>query len=287
MHSLKFQQREEDDRNDNNQNNGDDNNAEEREMDGEELLVYERKVISSCTIILGCVYIALSAYLYKVGRKLVETGTPQSSGIANNNDAQLHQGRSAGHMDFLSDLWTLLSSATIVIFVMLFLATCVLSAGDEEGERMREEGAIYNLIMVLVCMIMLSSGVFFIGRKTLGGKKLDGTLGVGLLSGTTMYYSLLLFMVFLMYVNPTFEERRREDGAGSATATAAACFFLSLLHLAFSLGMYKYQSSIIGTMKGVDAITDDVRNDGSSETDFQRMEDDNDEGELGNGIQML
>ena len=89
-----------------------------------------------------------------------------------------------------------------------------------------------------------------------------------------------------MYVNPTFEERRKEDGAGSATATAATCFFLSLLHLAYSLGTYKYQSSIIAAIsdKSDDDVVEDARKEGDdgSNADFQRMEDE----EPTSGIQM-
>lgn len=266
-----------DEEDDNENNDDDDANAEEREMDADELLVYERKVIAACTFILGAVFTALSALLVHVGRQLPEAGQHN----ATSNRANI-QAKGAGHMEILGDLWTILSLSTIAIFICLFLASIILSQG-EEAERMREDGAILNLIMVLTWMAIISTGFLFLGRKILGPEKLGGTLGVGILTGGTMYFALALFNVFIMYVNPTFEERRKEDGAGSATATAAACFFLSLLHLAYSLGTYKYQSSIIAAISNnADAEDAHKGDDDASNADFQRMEDE----EPTNEIQM-
>ncbi|KAL7535698.1 hypothetical protein ACHAXR_006672 [Thalassiosira sp. AJA248-18] len=258
-YSLNFGQQEEDENDENNGNGNDDNNDDDREMDEEELLAYERKVVSSVSIVLAMAFSILSAWIYVVGKKLPETGH-------SNDETQVQAAKAAAHMEILSELWTLLSSVTITIFVILFIASIVLSRG-EEAERMREEGAIINLITVLLWMVIVTTGIFILGRKILGEKKLNGTLGVGMLSGGTMYFSLLLFMVFILYANPTFEERRKEDGAGSASATAAACFFLSLMYLVFSLGTCKYQTSIIS------ALSMSEKDDESSAADFKRMDD--------------
>mmetsp|Transcript_9344 Transcript_9344/g.21071 ORF Transcript_9344/g.21071 Transcript_9344/m.21071 type:complete len:428 (+) Transcript_9344:187-1470(+) len=265
--------------NDNNNNNNDDNNGDDDgnnddnyEMDEEELLAHHRKIASISSLILALAFSAISACIYHAGKKLPETGRhPDSSSSSNSNSettkTSYAQGKSAAHMELFYEIWKVLSTCTIAIFSILFLAACILSLG-EEGERRREEGGAINLIFVLLWMIIVTTGILVMGRKILGETKLNGELGLGILSGGTMYFALLLFVVFVLNVN--VEDRPgREDGAG--LATSFACFFLSIMYLAFSLGMYKFQDSFIG---GIIAEDDSSRVDDSSSTgDFWRMKD--------------
>lgn len=227
-------------------------------MDEEELLAYHQQVVSLASLILALALSALSVCIYTAGKKLPEMGHHDSS---NSEDTHVHV-KSAAHMELFSEMWKILSACTILIFSILFIVACALSLGGD-AERMREEGSI-NLLVLLVWMILVTAGVMIVGRQILHEKKF-GTLGVGLLSGGTLYYALLLFIVSILFANPTFGGPN-DAGGPAAAATSVACFFLSLMHLAFSLGTRKYQKSI---MLDARAEMDDSAADG----DFQRMED--------------
>ena len=181
---------------------------------------------------------ALSVCIYYEGKKL-----PVRFETGHDSSGETHvQIKSAAHMEILSQMWTLLSSCTLISFSGIFIIACVLSGIGENAERMREDGII-NLIIVLLWMMVVTTGMMILGRKILNEKKL-GSLGVGMLSGGTMYFAMLLFMVFLLYANLTSEEREEEVGFGPQSATSFACLFLSMLYLAFSLGAYRYLKSM-------------------------------------------
>lgn len=132
-------------------------------------------------------------------------------------------------------------------------------------------------------MIGITTGLLVLGRKVLGESKLGGTFGVGMLLGGTTYYAMLLFVVFILYLNV---EMRREEGAG--LVLSFACFFLSLMYLAFSRGMYKFQDSFLFGGIDIDSEEDLIRASDSTDRstgDFQRMEDD-DESEVGSGVEL-
>mmetsp|Transcript_30440 Transcript_30440/g.55239 ORF Transcript_30440/g.55239 Transcript_30440/m.55239 type:complete len:343 (+) Transcript_30440:196-1224(+) len=199
-----------------------------------------QKVVSFVSLVLALVFSALSVCIYYEGKRLPACPDQDSNG-------EKHvQVKSAAHMEILSQMWTILSSCTLISFSGIFIIACVLSGIGEDAERMREDGII-NLIIVLLWMIVVTTGIMILGRKILNEKKL-GSLGVGMLSGGTMYFAMLLFMVFLLYANLTSEEREEEVGFGPQSATLFACLFLSMLYLAFSLGAYRYQKSIIGAI---------------------------------------
>mmetsp|Transcript_5151 Transcript_5151/g.11196 ORF Transcript_5151/g.11196 Transcript_5151/m.11196 type:complete len:435 (-) Transcript_5151:114-1418(-) len=282
------QEEDENGSNDNNNNDNDDDDAEQEEMDAEQLLYYHRQTISTISLAFAIAFLPLSICLYQYSKSLPETSFGRGSGTSGESMAL----RSTSHMELFADIWKLISISTIGIFAILFLLACAQQmGGGEDGERRREEGwGAVNLILILFWLLVISVEVVFMGCNVLGlskKKKLFGTtsLGVGILSGGTCYYALLLFLVCLLYADfaTLFEERRREEGAGSATATSFACFFLGIMHLAFSAGTLKYRESIAGAIE----ISDDEENEyGRSESggtrfdssmssgDFQRLDDD-------------
>lgn len=201
-----------------------------------------QKVTCYVSLCLAFAFCILSALIFNEGKKLPETDHRNSNSSRSNSESKAVQVTSAAHLEMMSQIWNLLSSSTVAIVAMLFIVACVMTRG-EDAQRIREEGGI-NLIIILLWMIVVATGMSMLGRKTLGENKL-GSFGAGLLSGSTMYFSLLLFLVFILYSNLTAEERREEDGVWIARAISFAFFFLSLLHLSFSLGTYKYQKSII------------------------------------------
>ena len=232
-------------------------------MDEEELLLYYQKVVCVMSFLLAATLTSLSIFIYYEGKKIPETR-------ANENTDEHVQLKASARMELIGDFWKLLSASTVTIVAALYITACVLSGG-EEAEKAREEGLVFNLISVLTWVMIVTTGNMLIGRKILGEKKLDGVLGVGLLSGGSLYYAFLLLMVSILYANPAFKDQKKnEDGIGATIATSFACFFLSLIYVGFTYMTYKYQSSIIG------AITEDVEmveTPYTTANDFHRMDD--------------
>lgn len=244
--------------NDDNNDNDDGNDDDDGEMDEEELLAYHQKRVSTVSLVLALVLSALSAVVFAVGRKLPEPGR---------DDIEAHaRVRSAAHTELLSEIWKLLSSVTASVLWILFCVACLLSLG-EEGERRREEQG-GDVVFVLLWSIVVTLGMTALGRKVLDQKAL-GTLGAGLLSGGTAYYAMLLFATCIPFADPELGGR---GGAGGGAAVA--CFFLGLMHLLFSLGVWRYRESI---MSGAREDEGDEANDVEDEsvsTEFRRMEGD-------------
>lgn len=242
------------------------------EIEAEYLLVHHRKVIAYVSFVLALAYSILSILLYDAGRKLPEARRSTSARV----QGETREAYVAGHMEILSELWSKLSKMTMAVIIVLFVLT-IIASGAEKEERMFEQGGM-NLITVLLWLVVVASQVSLFGLKILGDAKLDGTLGVGMLSGGSEFFALLLFMVFLLYLNTTFGEDKKEEGDGTASATSFACLFLSLLYFTFSRMTYKYQRSIICSLPDYDDEDEavDVReeNNGSAAGDFERMEDD-------------
>lgn len=204
-------------------------------MDESELLAYHRKVVWIVNLVLAVIFFALSLSVLVVASKLSEK---PSSGGSNR----------AAHMEVIGDLWKFLSLATFVILSGLLTSACIVSRG-KEAEYLRQDGHIFNLIAVHVCLIVAAIGIVVLGFLVLGDKKMGATLGVGMLSGGTKWFAWLLFMVFVLYINPRGqfpEDQNVEEGYGSATATAYACISLSLSQLGFSLLMDKYVGAAPG-----------------------------------------
>ncbi len=206
-----------------------------------------RTVVAVVSILFALAYAALSVSIYNEGRDLPEAGTGGET-----QDPV----RSAAHLELLSQLWHLVSSCTTALFSLLFVASCALSLVGENAQRLREEG-IVNLVLVLLFLVAVGAGAMAAGRTVLHEKKL-GTFGVGILSGGTAYLALLLFSVFVSCANIISTEggNDREEGYGVRTATSYACLFLSSAYLAFAAGIRRYRTSLVG------AISDDGRGGG-------------------------
>ena len=277
--------KEEYDENGNNNNDNNNNNDDAYEMNEEELLAYHKNIVSTWTNVFGFVCTAMSIILYIAGEKLPESspdGNSDAVGDAySNGDAEtatVARAKSEAYMEILTGMWKMLSTATLAIFSILFVAACILARldVDDDGRRREEDEGTTNLILILVGLVILSTCLWVLGHKVLGATKWKGTLGVGLLSGGTVYFGLLLFVVFVLFFNPSFEERRREDGPGATVATAFASLFFSLMYCSFGWGTIKYQSSfidaagVVANSADVSVATVEVRESGSG--DFQRMD---------------
>lgn len=242
---------------------------QQQQMNDEELLIYHQKVVCTTSFFLGLILALLSVLIYAEGKKLPDTRCTDTD-----IEAQI---KSVARMELILDLWKLLSISTLTIFSALCVTAWVVSVGGE-AERIREEGEVFNLVSVLMWMLCLTVGIMFMGKKILK-QKLDGVLGVGMLSGGSMYYALMLFMVFILYANAAFRDDRKDGGMGPAQATSFSALGLALVYLAFSLMTYKYQSSIMiaifydgDDQVGVNNSVEDHSQDEVGE--FRRMQDD-------------
>ena len=240
-----------------------------QQMNDEELLIYHQKVVCTTSFFLGLILSLLSVLIYAEGKKLPDTRCTDTD-----KEAQI---KSVARMELILDLWKLLSISTLTIFSALCVTAWVVSVGGE-AERIREEGEVFNLVSVLMWMLCLTVGIMLMGKKILK-QKLDGVLGVGMLSGGSMYYALMLFMVFILYANAAFRDDRKDEGMGPAQATSFSSLGLALVYLAFSLMTYKYQSSIMIAIfyDGDDqvGVSDSVESLSQDEVgEFRRMQDD-------------
>mmetsp|Transcript_28652 Transcript_28652/g.60756 ORF Transcript_28652/g.60756 Transcript_28652/m.60756 type:complete len:352 (-) Transcript_28652:227-1282(-) len=200
-----------------------------------------QKVASAASILLALAFFALSFWNYQEGRVL-------PGRYSGGDDDETHVEARSAHLEMFGQLWTILSSATVVLFSIILIVACVASVIGEDAERRREEGGIVNLIVVLAWMVGLGVGATILGGKVLGEREL-GVLGVGMLSGGARHFALLLFIVSVLYSTVTSGEGQPEgEGVGPNAATSFACFFLSLLYFTFSHGMLRYKRSFIGAL---------------------------------------
>ena len=244
-------------------NYGQDDDENERRLkdeDEDELLLYHQKVICTLSFFLALIMLSLGVFIYVEGRKLPQE-TMQAS---DTSDAK--QMKSGARTELIIDVWKALSSISFIIMAIQFIYTCAI-VGRDEGDRAREEG-LHNLISVLAWLMVITVGTIIVGWKILGKKKLDGVLGVGLLQGGLLYYSLVLLMVFFLYANPSFEGRREER------PSTTFCFLLFVGYFAFSRMTKKYEACIITRAVSDDIVSSPDDTDSPSATgDFQRMED--------------
>ena len=159
--------------NNNNQNENYNNNYNQaQEMTEEELLAYHQKVTSSVVIVMALMYSVLSIYMYEWAKKLP---TAQSA-------ASLSPQEKAGQIIVFQQVWKFISTLSVVTLSFQLFRAFVQFFG-EQGERMREEGLIYNMFMVVFWLLVLVSVVFLAGRKVMIKKEWTNGAGVGALIG--------------------------------------------------------------------------------------------------------
>jgi len=215
---------------------GKNDNDDNYEVDAEELLAKHRKVTSSLCMVLAVLYFALTGVALHAGKQIPESSQTSSSD-------QVFVNKSYAYVEILTGLWKIISSVTVAISCILFIASCAISSG-EEGERLREEGTVTNLIMVSFWLSVLSVSIYFVSGKILESKS-HGVLGVGALSGCCIFMGLLLLQIYFMWAGPIMEDRGREDGVGPSVVLGFASFFLSFAYFVFAIALSKYRHSIV------------------------------------------
>ena len=274
-YSMNFGERREGGEEDNNNNNnggGYNNYGYNRYwyymMDDRERIAYHSSVVGWVSFVLALVCTAVSVHVFGGA-----TSLPEEEG----RGRVMRQSQNSAHViaqfSLLSEIWTFLSLCTVVVFVALFVAACLMSGG-EEAERMREEGKLINLITVLLWMILVTAAMLAWGREVFNTKSL-GSLGEGRLYGGAKYFAALLLMVCILFSNPSFDERGREEGVWVATAAAFSCFFLSLMYILFAYRARRYHIDVIDDARAEEASVSAEPKSGmiqSTTGDFVRVE---------------
>ena len=244
----------------NNDNNG--NNYGEAaywNLDARELSLYHEKVVAYVCLALALAFFCVSSCIYGWARALPTTRASSTLEPTNVHD----HAHIVAQFDILSEGWTFISLCTIVIFVALSLASCLL-LNDEDADRMREKARLVNLIIINVWMVIVTIFMMVWGNEVFNIKKWSASIGMGLLYGGTKYFSSLLLLMCILFANLSlFDDRERQEGVWVATATSLACFFLSFMHLMYSMKVRRYQVSVL------DLVTNEEKVGG----DFVRVED--------------
>jgi len=208
-----------------------------QEMSEEERLAYYQKVTRNILIVVALLHLVTSVYLYEWGRKLPSSAaslTPEK----------------IGHIGVFMDVWKFASYVSLGIMSLQALRIFIWFFG-ERGERMREEGLIYNTCMVVMWTVMLTGITFYFGSKAMVKKEWTDPVGVGVLGGCYMGLGLTFFMVFLLYCFASLDDEMEQEMPISVSISACA-FFLFTLNIFLGLLTFKYSDSILAHISDTD-----------------------------------
>lgn len=210
-------------------------------MNEEERRRYDQTVIACVSLALAILYSAISFSVYCEGVSMPESYHEDTSPWQAKSDVDLAKGEV--RLDVLGNSWKFLGPSTVITFAILLIATSF-SLMAEGGDRLRDEGDIFNLIAILAWLLVTSIGLVMLGRTVLGRQSSEGTLHIGLLAGGGEYFSGLLLLVSILYFSPILRNRRVENEHIAAIITSFACFLFCVLHFAFAMWTKKYKRSI-------------------------------------------
>ena len=234
-------------------------------LDKEERLSYHENTVAWISLAFAIVYFILSFLLYCDGNAIPEVPSQQAGledpvtsyraesdcGSAA-NEGDLERAQTAARTEFLSNAWGMLSFASAAAFAGLFAASLATLAGGGGG-RMAEEGKLVNVAAVLAWLAVVAASCsgrrasvdLFLDRVREDPDDRGGTLGVGLLTGSSVYFGVMLFTVFALLVDVSGEARERDEVPGVVTASSVVCFVLGSAYLAFGYQAVKYKGSLM------------------------------------------
>ena len=239
-------------------------------LDKEERLSYHENTVAWISLAFAFAYFIISFFIYCDGNAIPEVGNDVASQMAGVEDpvtsyrvgsecgsvaslGDIERAQTAARVEFLSNTWGMLSFASVAAFTGLFVASLTSLVGDGGG-RMAEEGKLINIAAVLAWLAVVATTMSCSGRVSVDlfldkvredPNDYDGTLGVGLLTGSSVYFALLLFTVFALFVDASGEARERDEVPGVVTASSIVCFVLGCAFLAFGYQAVKYKRSLM------------------------------------------
>jgi len=167
------------------------NNRRLPEDDNEVILQSEHTFAIVC-IYVAAIYAVLSIFVLRSHDK--EADTAEEEGQEEEKDIMI---KGKAYVDILSDVWNGISIISLVPLIVILFVAFVPLADEDEGERVREEGYIWNLIYLSFWMVAVVIGTILFGRHILGGKGSQVLLGV--FTGGLLFFAASEFLLAALY----------------------------------------------------------------------------------------
>ena len=212
---------------------------EQQEMEGGYLLM------SIVSVVFAFVYGAATAGLIFMVKKNSLGIT--SSDATDSRFESISSAQSSAHIDVMHDVWKFVSIFSVAGIALSFLLGFI-SLFTEEGERMREEGVVFNFLLTTAWTLLLAVGMRTLGDRSFGRSKATTESEVGFFFGCSVYFATLtLLLAFLFGGNPLGDGA--PDGPSGSLLFAFSCFTSAMGYFVFGYLVSRYHISILHVNK--------------------------------------
>lgn len=218
-----------------------------------------QKMLSVFGLVTTLLYASLSAFTL--------WGSSKAAGEEDHGVDDLAESQTSGHVDVLSDAFRHLSVFSVIGVGISFLVG-ITSLFAEEAERMREEGKVYNFLMIAGWMSLVVAGLGFAGWRVFKRSPIIGQLEVGFFTGCLYFFCASAFAMAGLYGGFSLEalvdgRRGGPEGPAGSLFFSFVCFTFGLAYLSYAALLNKYHPSILHANRD------------SIESDYNRMTGDN------------
>ncbi|GFH61773.1 predicted protein [Chaetoceros tenuissimus] len=169
-------------------------------------------------------------------------------------------------VDIFKSLFKFLSVYSIV-GIALPLILCIVSSFTEEGQRMREEGSIWNMLLSSLFLLSVAIGVYIVGTKIMNGNSNVCETKFGAFTaflsffGITCLVGATIISGFYIPIGEEWDMNRQmmEDGPMGSMFLSIALFTMGLGYLAFAYLFKTYEEHVatVFVKKDASIATDD------------------------------
>lgn len=192
-------------------------------------------ILSIVCLVLAAIYTAFAVFI--LSSKIVFDG---DDAIAAEKDVN----KSGAYMDILWDGWKFMSFFAIFALFVVFLFAIV-SLFFEDDERMREEGDIWNFLIIMLWLFFACVGFQFAGRCVFARSRTINQIQLGAFTGALYCFPGLTLLLAGLYGSSQFDRRHREEGPSGSTGFSFLCLFCSFSYLVFAVLITKHKASIV------------------------------------------
>mmetsp|Transcript_16429 Transcript_16429/g.24362 ORF Transcript_16429/g.24362 Transcript_16429/m.24362 type:complete len:398 (-) Transcript_16429:126-1319(-) len=224
----------------------------DEEQDMEEAEQFAERVLSAIGLGLSFIFFITGALMISSSMSM-NLPPPPSSSTTQNTNTNVGSG---GNIQIFCDAWKYLSTSSICAMVLI-LIIALASLAFEEADRMREEGLIWNFLILIFWLLWTCVVMFYFGHRIFikkGSSIGDGVaaspmttmLEFGIFLGKLYFFVVVAFFLGCMYIPIAFDDRRRrEEGPFGSTLFSFLCFAFGIAYVAFARLAHKYHEMII------------------------------------------